>query len=152
MTPRWDLAVYDRHDQLVLVAEVKNKFNAAPEWAGRLRRNILAHGVYPNAPFFLLALPDRFYLWTHSSTYPEYSEPDFSVDARPLLQPYFGWAGVNPAQISESSLELIVASWLSEVIHSDKSRDEFTPAETWLVDSGLHAALVGGRFASEVVA
>ncbi len=62
MSTRWDLAVYDSQHQLVLVVEVKSIAGASPEWAARLRRNILAHGTFPNAPFFLVALPDRFYL------------------------------------------------------------------------------------------
>lgn len=90
-------------------------------------------------------------LWRHSSAQPEYTEPDFTVDARPLLQPYFARFGVNPDQISESSLELILASWLGEIIHSDTSPDAFTAVEQWLVDSGLHTAIAGGRIGHEVV-
>lgn len=46
----------------MLVVEIKGKFDAAPEWAARLRRNILAHGFYPNAPFsFLLFLINFIY-------------------------------------------------------------------------------------------
>lgn len=150
MTTRWDVAVYDRHDQLVLVGEVKNKLAATPEWAGQFRRNILAHGIYPNAPFFLFAFPDTFYLWTASYLHLAYTDPDFIVDARPLLYPYFEQAGVQPDQISGSRLELVVAAWLGEIIHADKSPDAFAAAEQWLVDSGLHAAIVGGRFAHEV--
>jgi hypothetical protein len=150
MTTRADIAVYDKHDQLVLVGEVKNKLAATPEWVGRFRRNILVHGIYPNAPFFLFAFPDSFYLWTASHQHLDYTEPDFMIDACPLLHPYFEQVGVQPEQISESSLELIIAAWLGEIIHSDKSPAEFAESERWLVDSGLYAAIAGGRLAHEV--
>ncbi len=63
---RWDLSVGNRDGQLVLVVEVKSKTDASPEWAARLRHNILAHGTFPEAPYFLIVFPDRFYLWTHA--------------------------------------------------------------------------------------
>ncbi|MFP4437459.1 MAG: hypothetical protein ACLFVO_09450 [Chloroflexaceae bacterium] len=145
-----DIAVYDKQDQLVLVGEVKNKLAAAPEWAGRFRRNILAHGIYPSAPFFLFAFPDTFYLWTASHQPLEYTEPDFTIDARPLLRPYFEQAGVQPEQISESSLELIIAAWLDEIIHTTVAPEALTAGQPWLIESGLYAAIAGGRLAQEV--
>jgi hypothetical protein len=53
----WDLAIYNRDGQLALVAEVKSKLNASAEWAAQFRRNILAHGTFPKAPYFLMAFP-----------------------------------------------------------------------------------------------
>ena len=148
--PRWDLEVYDRHEQRVLIVEVKNKRDTTPEWAAQLRSNIFAHGVYPNARFFLLAFPDRFYLWTDSRTEPKDREPDYTIDARPLLQPYFDHAGVNANHISDYSLELIIMLWLGEIMHSDTALAEAESAQ-WLVESGLYAAISGGRFEREVV-
>ncbi|MBC8160773.1 MAG: hypothetical protein H7Z42_06090 [Roseiflexaceae bacterium] len=152
MTTRWDIAVYDRNEQLVLVSEIKNKLDAAPEWAGRLRRNILAHGIYPDAPFFLIAFPNRFYLWASSKETQSGINPDYIIDARPILQPYFEKSQITPEQISSQSLELIVTAWLSAVIHSERLPEDFSSSEHWLIDSGLYAAIVGGRFEHEVLA
>ena len=152
MTDYWDLAVYNRDEQLVLVAEVKNKLNATPEWAAQLRRNILAHGVYPNAPYLLVALPDRFYLWTDSCSQSERTEPNYAIDARPLLQPYFDQVGVAADQISRQSLELIIASWLGNIVYSDQIPEQLDESERWLTESGLYAAILGGRFEHEVAA
>jgi hypothetical protein len=58
----WDLSLTDRHGKLALAVEVKGKTNASPTWATALRLNILAHGTLPNAPYFLMAFPDTFYL------------------------------------------------------------------------------------------
>lgn len=54
MSMQWDLETYDRDNQLVLVVEVKSILDKPPGWAARLRRNILAHGTFPNAPYLLM--------------------------------------------------------------------------------------------------
>lgn len=148
----WDLSVDNRNGQLTLVVEVKSKINASPEWAARLRRNIIAHGTFPKAPYFLMVFPDKFYLWADAEVYLDHKEPDYTIDARPILQPYFEKAGVAADQISGQSLELIVASWLGEIIHSEKSPEDVDECQRWLVDSGLYAALAGGKFEHEAVA
>ncbi len=72
------------------------------------------------------------------------------IDASPILQPYFQRAGVTNDQISRQSLELIVASWLGEIIHSEKPPEGLDDSQRWLIDSGLYAALAGGKFQHEV--
>src|SRR6516164_7075471 len=84
MSTRWDLTAYNRDSQLVLVVEVKSKLDATPKWAAQLRRNILAHGTFPNAPYFLMVFPDRFYLWKRSSVAERYHNFTQTVWARAL--------------------------------------------------------------------
>ena len=148
----WDLAVDNRNGQLALVVEIKCKTNVSPEWAAKLRRNILAHGTFPKAPYFLMVFPDKFYLWSDVGAFQEQSEPSYMIDASPILQPYFERAGVMADQISKQSLELIVASWLGEIIHSEKPPEALDDSRRWLIDSGLYAALVGGKFQHEAAA
>ncbi len=150
MSTRWDLTAYNRDNQLVLAVEVKTKLDATPGWAAQLRRNILAHGTFPNAPYFLMVFPNRFYLWKNTESHHEAIEPTYVIDARPILQPYFEQSGVTADQVSGQSLELIVASWLSEVLH--KTPDELDASHQWLIDSGLYDAVVGGSLDHEVVA
>lgn len=142
----WDLSVDNRKGQLALVVEVKRKTNVSPEWAAKLRRNILAHGTFSKAPYFLMVFPDRFYLWTNAEADQDQSEPTYSIDAAPILQPYLERAGVTSDQISGGSLELIVTSWLGEIIHSDQLPENIDASQQWLIDSGLYAALAGGKF------
>lgn len=149
MSTKWDLATYDRDNQLVLVAEVKSKLDAPPAWAAQLRRNILAHGTFPNAPYFLMVFPDRFYLWKNTDSSHEPIEPTYVIDARPVLQPYFDQAGITAEQVSGQSLELIVASWFNEIIH--KTPDELDASQQWLIESGLYSAVVGGSLEHEVL-
>lgn len=147
----WDLSIENRNGQRILDIEVKTKLNASPEWAARFRSNILAHGTFPKAPYFLMVFPDRFYLWTDADAQSEQSEPTYTIDARPILQPYFERAGVTAEQISDQSLELIIESWFWAIIYSEKSPAELDESQKWLVDSGLYNALAGGKFEYEVV-
>jgi hypothetical protein len=148
----WDLSVDNRSGQLALVVVVKSKINASPEWASRFRQNILAHGTFTEAPYYLMVFPDRFYLWAGAAVHLDQSEPTYTIDARPILQPYFEQAGVTADQISGQSLELIAASWLGEIIHSEKSTEELDKSQRWLIDSGLYAALSGGKFEHKAAA
>lgn len=149
---RWDLSVDNRNGQRALVVEVKRKTNVSPEWAAKLRRNILAHGTFPKAPYFLMVFLDKFYLWSNAEAYQDQSEPTYNIDASPILQPYFERAGVTADQISGASLELIVASWLGEIIHSNQLPENIDASQQWLIESGLYAALVGGKLEHEAVA
>jgi hypothetical protein len=142
----WDLSVDDRNGQLALVVEIKRKTNVSPEWAAQLRRNILAHGTFPKAPYFLMVFPDKFYLWSNAEAAQDQSEPTYTIDASPILQPYFDRAGVTPDQISGGSLELIITSWLGEIIYSEQLPGQIDASQQWLIESGLYAALVGGKF------
>lgn len=150
MSSHWDIAAYDRKKQLMLAVEVKNKLGASPGWATRLRHNILAHGTYSFPPYFLLALPDRFYLWKESYISGELNEPTYSIDARPLLKPYFDQVGVEFGKLSGESFELLVAAWLGEIIYANESPEKIEESKKWLVESGLYQAIAGGSIAYEV--
>lgn len=148
----WDLSVSDRYGKLALVVKVKGKTNASPAWAVALRRNILAHGTFPSAPYLLMAFPDKFYLWADTEAHPDQSDPTYTIDARPILQPYFDKAGVTADQISGQSLEFIVASWLGKILHSKQTPETLDESLQWLVESGLNDALSGGKFEYEAAA
>lgn len=148
----WDLTVVDRDGQIALVVEVKHKFGASSEWATQLLCNIFAHGTFPKAPYFLMVFPDQFYLWTDADVQSVQSQPSYTIDARPILQPYFERAGLSAERISGSSLELIVGNWLGEIIYSEKPSEALDESQRWLVDSGLYAALSGGQLKAQAVA
>lgn len=147
MNGQWDIEVYNEEGQLALGVEVKSKTDVSPEWASRLRRNILAHGIYPDPPYFLMAFPDQFFLWSKGKTGTEGEKPHFVVDARPILEPYLRQVEMDSGSLSGQSLELIVTSWLSHLIHMGKAADEFSEVERWLKVSGLLDAISGGKLA-----
>lgn len=145
-----DILAFDRYGQLALIAEVKNKRVASSEWAAKMRRNMFAHGFLPNAPYFLLALPDRFYLWKNTGISLDVTEPTLEVDPRPFLEPYYENSGILPDNLTERSFEFIVTSWLNKVLRVRNSQDLLGKNQDWLVSSGLFDKLVGGNLEIEL--
>ncbi|MFB6275686.1 MAG: hypothetical protein ABEI32_06005 [Halothece sp.] len=147
-----DLSVENRNGELILVVEVKSKTNVSTEWVSKLRSNILANNTFSKAPYFLIVFPDKLYLWKHQNEDSKNKrEPDYIINANSILQPYFEQAGVISQQISGQSLEIIVASWLAEIIYSDKQPEDLDDSQYWLVESGLYSAIAGGSLKHEVV-
>ena len=145
-----DLALYDRDGQLIAVVEVKNKQGTSREWAAKFRRNMLVHGGYYKADFFLLVTPDRLYIWKNAGTTPTLVEPTYELDAQPLFAPYFERAGVNPSDISGQAFELVVAAWLGDLIRLAEQPESLRNGQSWLVETGLLDAVKNGRIEYEV--
>jgi hypothetical protein len=146
-----DILAFDRFGQAALIAEIKNKRSTSTEWAVKMRRNMYAHGLLPNAPFFLLALPDIFYLWENTSKNLEIVEPTQKVNPRPFLQPYYENFDILPDEITERSFEFIIKSWLSQVIKAKSPQDFYDGNQDWLISSGLFDKLAGGRLEVEAL-
>jgi hypothetical protein len=150
----WDLLVENREGQPTLIVEVKQKLDTSSEWAAKFYRNILAHnsGILPRAPYFLMAFPDRFYLWVNNTeTHPELVEPNYTIDAEPILRPYLKGMGRTAGEMGKQSLELMILSWLGQMSYSPKPT-ESDGSQNWLVDSGLYQQLVGESPDREAVA
>ena len=146
-----DLALYDRSGRLTAVAEIKNRLGTSDEWAARTRRNILAHGGFCNADFFLLITPDRLYLWKDAGTEPAEVPPTYVTDTQSEFEPYFERAGVDPHSVSGAAFELLVAAWLVDVIRSEEAGEEHADDPSWLVGSGFRAAVQDGGIRFEAV-
>ncbi len=143
-----DLIAYDKDGQLAVIIEIKNRIGTSKEWATRMRRNIYAHGSWPKTPYFLLALPDRFYLWRNAGNAPERIEPDYEVDSGRLLGPYYEKSGLSPTDLSHDGFELLVTSWLNQVMQ-DGASSLVQQNRDWLVDSGLFESIKKGHLVSE---
>lgn len=151
-SPNVDLALYDRDGRLIAIAEVKNKHGTSPEWAAKFRRNLLVHGGYSQADFFLLVTPDRLYIWKNAGTTPTLVQPTYEIDARPLFARYFERAGVNPSDSSGQAFELVVAAWLGDLVRSKEQREALTDAQRVLAESGFLTAVKDGRIEYEEAA
>ena len=142
---RADVAVYSPGRKLQLVVEVKNSAYAErppQNWAQQIHRNLHAHSGLPPAAYFLLALlPGNFYLWKEGGSHNFDRPADFEADADQLLQPYFDRLSVPPENASGYDLEVIVSTWLKDLLEKEPPSDE---AHQWLLESGLYAALKGG--------
>jgi len=146
-----DIVIYDRNGQIVLIAEIKRKTGVSAEWAAKWRRNMLSHGELPDAKFFLIALPDRFYLWKNAGNAPEPVAPTFEIDAGPVLKPYLDESGISSENISPQGFELIIAAWINSVLHIKiPLNQEENDTRNWITDSGLSEAVNGGYLRHEV--
>lgn len=147
-----DIVAFDKSGQLALIVEVKCKFGTSVEWAKRMRRNLYAHGFLPSVPYFLIALPDKFYLWVNAGREAEEIEPTMEIDPTSFLRPYYDRAGVAPDALTGKTFELIIAGWLDSVMRADSPADLEANDLDQLANSGLLDSLSGGRLELEAAA
>ena len=144
-----DIAVYSPNNELQLIVEVKNKLGATPEWAANMRRNLLIHSVVPYSPYFLLALPDYFYLWKDPSATLETRAPDYTANSKLIWESYLGDSSQYLDTMSEYSLELMTKTWLYGLTNAELTRETAPPHEAWLFNSGLYDAIKHGYVNAE---
>jgi hypothetical protein len=143
-----DLAVLDSFQRLILTVETKKKFGVSEKWAAETRRNLVAHGFYPLATYFLLVTPEKFFLWSQDSNTLNETLPDFVADANETLKPYLKELGFNIKQIDSRTFEDVVAHWLKyDVIYSTDKKQ----LPEWLVKAGLAEKIVNGTLLLEPV-
>lgn len=145
MSQQADFVAYNQDGQLLLIAEVRSRVATSKVWAARLRRNLLAHGFLPEVPFFLLALPDKFYLWKDARNTPEETEPTYELNATSLLNLYYEQGGATPETITKQSLALVLTAWLNTLTQIGVPNDVPQADRDTLIRSGMVAALKGGH-------
>lgn len=139
-----DFIVHDEEGNPSLLVEVKALTNRSEQWARKMHRNLVVHGRLPETQFFLLALPDHFYLWSNHSQLDPSAPPSVVINAEPILETYFTRAGVSPNQVTGATFELIVRTWLQRIVQSPTSTDLPEHSRDWMLDSGLFEAIQGG--------
>lgn len=147
-----DIAIYDRHGQLTAIAEIKNILGTTGEWAARTRRNILAHGGWLGAQFLLFITRDRLYMWKNAGADPVPVQPNYDVDSRLELVPYFNRAGLDPSKVSRPAFESLVGDWLNDLTLPHAAPRQLVEGSDWLVRSGFLSAVKGGRIAYDAAA
>jgi hypothetical protein len=150
MSSRADIIAVDATGGSILVVEAKDRLRVSTDWAAKLRRNLITHGIVGKAKYFLLATPDRFFLWKNGSDISSEVPPTIESDASELLAPYFAAAGITPETVSGHSFELIVGAWLRDLLASDALPNDVHQKYPWL--AGLLDDLKGGHVAYEAVA
>jgi hypothetical protein len=144
-----DVVAYDKDGQLALVVEGKSRLHTTVDWAAQMRRNLFAHGIVPKSSYFMLAMPDNLYLWRGKEKGSQPAKPDYVISPEPLFRRYLDSDNVNSSKLSERSLEILVNSWISDLIQSGLPDDIPEPQRTILAESGLVDAIRGGRIAIE---
>jgi hypothetical protein len=143
-----DFIVRSSDNKLQLVVEVKTKRGSDSNWAASWRRNLFAHAQIPSAPYFLLALPDRFYLWKDASI--KVVPPDYEVDAKQVLSPYLKELSVPLDELTEQSFELLIRNWLDDVTADHRNSWSKTRATEQLQRSGLYEAIKDGLISTQM--
>jgi hypothetical protein len=149
MNSKPDIVVYSADHNLLLVVEIKGTPKSDEFWAAKLRRNLIAHGAVPSAPYFLLVVSDHLYLWKNEISN-EAVLPSYSADTKTVLQKYLPkWKNVKHDTVSERGLELAVQSWLSELTMVDRHSSVDEAANAWLEGSGLPEKIRTGEVRTE---
>jgi len=152
MSAAVDFIVESPDQKAQLIVEARTKRSASRGWAAELRRNLLAHRAVPVAPFFLLALPERFYLWKNAPPN-EVVPPDFEADAAEALRPYTTSLHSRLIALTENGFELLVRTWLNDLIHSnydDTNMEPLSPSVSrFLRQSGLLDSIHRGSVKAE---
>ena len=130
-------AAGDRGDQ--------ERAGAGAEWAAETRRNLIQDEVLPVSPFFLLVMPDRFYLWRDSAGSLEAVPADYEADGTAILSPYIGDLSAREFPLSNAGLDLAVTFWLRDLVGMRLEELLSSPEYQWLLESGLYEAIRGGR-------
>ncbi len=146
-----DLAAYDKDGQLALVVETKSRLHTSADWAARMRRNLLSHGIVPRGEYFMLAMPDNLYLWHGNIVDSETAVPDYIINARPLFKRYLDVVIEEAIALRDESLAILVGSWIGDLMAHGLPGDLPEPQRGLLVKSGLVDAIKGGRVAQEEV-
>lgn len=112
---RADVLVRDQNGWPVAIVEVKNRPGLSSEDAASIRRNMLVHGLASqDVPFFLVVSQDSGYLWNQlPRQFPDEAAP-VEFPMQPVLSHYVRWL-VPGGRISGSSLEFVVANWLTDL-------------------------------------
>ena len=126
-----DFVAYDRDGRVLLLAETKSRRGTSKSWAARLRRNMLSHGILPWAKYFLIATPERMYLWKQEHPDPGEILPEFTIDAANVLDPYFQKLHQEPSEIGPEAFELLVLTWLTDIAQPDRNLKQDT-SSAWL--------------------
>jgi hypothetical protein len=131
-----------------MIVDIRASLHTDPQWAAELRRNLLEREEFRRpTQFFMVATPDRLYLWKGPKTEVEVLLPDFVVDSRPLFLPYLQrpqGSSLDLDRLSPSTFELVVISWLSDLIYGSQRAESLGSEQAWLTDSGFLDAAKDG--------
>ncbi len=141
-----DLIAYDDCGRILLLGEIKSRVGTSGEWAARFRRNMLAHGVLPQAPFFLIATPERMYFWKQEQLGIAEEPRGYTVDATKEFKPYLEKLSQTRQAVGERAQELMVFSWSKDIARTGDERAQHDPSLKWLAESGLIDSLENARF------
>jgi hypothetical protein len=79
---------------------------------------MLSHGLLPSSKYFLIATPERLYLWRQEQPNGAEAPPEVTADAEQIFQPYFERLEQQPSKIGPEAFEYLVLAWLTDIARS----------------------------------
>lgn len=135
MTTNWDLVAYNRNKQMTLITEFKSATDMDTAWVTEYRNNLLTYANLPSVPFFLVAMPDKGYLWHHHNK-ENNIPPTHIINLMPILKSH------SPQQLNKNNLEMLFTTWLFQRIH--QPIEQIPTDERWIIETGLYDAIKDG--------
>ncbi len=88
---------------------------------------MLSHGLLPASKYFLIATPERLYLWRQEQPDSAEAPPQLTVDAENVLEPYFQKLHQEPSNIAPEAFEHLVLAWLKDIAKPDRPTPDGDP-------------------------
>jgi hypothetical protein len=86
-------------------------------------------GLLPASKYFLIATPERLYLWRHEQPDGAEVPPQVTVDAENVLEPYFQKLHQEPSKIGPEAFEHLVLAWLKDIAKPDRATPDGYPSQ-----------------------
>jgi hypothetical protein len=143
MSTKPEFLLYDRDGRLAAAVDVRARRDTTSQWAAELRRNLvdLGPGPFRGAPFLIVATLDRVYIWKGEPPTDLPVPPDYELDAEAVFSPYLEGTDRHLQEISAYGFELIVMSWLQDLVHPIPGLYRKAPVE----NPDLREAVKDGR-------
>ena len=148
MPSQSDLVAFSPKGHLVLIVECKGGMDASPRAAARFRRNLLAHGLIPPVPYYMLAYPGTLFVWKQST--PAEAEADFKASTGSILEHYALGVADPTAGIAGSTLEIVLYSWLGDLTSGLRKPRGDSDADAMLVRAGIYDEIRNGKISSRL--
>lgn len=119
---RPDLVIKTSEGRPIAVVEVKSRTNFTTDVATEMRRNMLARGLPPHIPYFLLLSQDKGYLWTNTKQEDPDAPPMYEFPMDKIVERY---SPKEPGQrLFASELEWLFLLWLIHLSTKPEATNE----------------------------
>lgn len=144
-----DLAVFSKDRRPILVVDVRAGAGySTAQLAAGLRRSLLAHGLLPSSPFFMIATPIQLFLWREGAEASAW--PEFSASARSVLDAYGSRHADTKRAARGGAFEIVLFSWLSDIASGLRPLSPDSEPDRVLLESGLYEQIRDGTVDFEV--
>ena len=142
-----DILIQSPQGNSIAVVEVKNRQNLSRDVATAFRRNMLAHGLLSQTPYFLLTSQDIGFLWKEAKEENFDALPDYEFSMDKVVSRYIKQK--SGERLYEPVLDLVVFQWLLDLtMGTQKSLEE---PERTLALAGFNESIKGAKIITEEI-